>query len=254
MSAWEAASTLNACLPTRSGAVDIIFALDRSGSVGRSNYDKIIDFVKAVLNHFSVSPTTTRVAVVSFGTSARVEFDLLRSSSNDNNKCELLRTHLPKLSYTGGATNTVGALRLALALLKNPGVRSYSTKVVFTITDGYWNRGGDPAYVVRELQSRGVIMFAFGIGSWGISSYRLSALGNRDSGRYKYVYLCLDFTVLSEIARRLRGDYHWVQYVPFTRCPSRCNHGCLCEVYGGNYACSLCPKGYYCNTWSSISE
>eukprot|EP00058_Branchiostoma_floridae_P013393 XP_002598881.1 hypothetical protein BRAFLDRAFT_90093 [Branchiostoma floridae] len=142
MSAAVATNTLKAALPTPNKAVDIIFALDRSGSVGSSNYNKIIDFVKAVLSHFSVSPTTTRVAVVSFGTDAKVEFDLLRWTSNNNNKCELLRTYIPKLKYTGGGTNTIGALNLALALLKKPGVRSTSTKVVFTITEirllGLW--------------------------------------------------------------------------------------------------------------------
>ncbi|XP_066289682.1 von Willebrand factor-like [Branchiostoma lanceolatum] len=135
MSASVATNTLKAALPNPNRAIDIIFALDRSGSVGSSNYNKIIDFVKAVLSHFSVSPTTTRVAVVSFGSTAKVDFDLLRWTSNNNNKCELLRTYIPRIKYTGGATNTIGALYHALALLKKSGVRRYSTKVVFTITE-----------------------------------------------------------------------------------------------------------------------
>ncbi|XP_035679050.1 sushi, von Willebrand factor type A, EGF and pentraxin domain-containing protein 1-like [Branchiostoma floridae] len=250
MSAAVATNTLKAALPTPNKAVDIIFALDRSGSVGSSNYNKIIDFVKAVLSHFSVSPTTTRVAVVSFGTDAKVEFDLLRWTSNNNNKCELLRTYIPKLKYTGGGTNTIGALNLALALLKKPGVRSTSTKVVFTITDGKWNVGGDPSSVVRTLQARGVYMYAFGVGAWGISSSRLRGLGNKDSHGHKYVYLCLDFNVLSQVAKRLRGDHHKTDYLPSytTRCYPRCNHAtrsCQCDVYGGNYAC-VCQKGYDC--------
>ncbi|CAH1269098.1 SVEP1 [Branchiostoma lanceolatum] len=242
------ANTLTASLPTPNRAIDIIFALDRSGSVGSSNYNKIIDFMKAVLSHFSVAPSTTRVAVVSFGTDAKVEFDLLRSTSNDNNKCELLRTYIPTIKYTGGGTNTRGALKHALALLKKPGVRSFSTKVIFTITDGYWNVGGDPAQVVSELQNRGVYMYAFGIGGWGVNNYRLSGLGNNESDGHEYVYLCLDFNILSEVARRFKGECSKDTYKD-TLGPGKCKNCPTHSETSGTGATSKtdcqCKAGYY---------
>ncbi|CAH1269014.1 SVEP1 [Branchiostoma lanceolatum] len=246
-------STMKAALPSPNKAIDIIFVLDRSGSVGSSNYKEMIKFVKAVLSYFSVAPTTTRVAVVSFGTDAKVEFDLLESNSEDNNKCELLRTHIPKIKYdmkTEGTTNTRGALDHALALLdlKERDVRSFSTKLIFTITDGEWNNGGDPATVVRKLQEMGVYMFAIGIGKWGVNNYRLRSLGNKKSHGHEYVYLCLDFTVLSEVARRFKGDLQNNDYLPSTSCPDPCNQAtrsCQCNVYKGDYGC-VCRLGYTC--------
>ncbi|XP_019641732.1 PREDICTED: sushi, von Willebrand factor type A, EGF and pentraxin domain-containing protein 1-like [Branchiostoma belcheri] len=255
LAAQNAALALTASLPRVNEQLDIVFVLDHSGSVGQQNYGRVVTFVKAVLGRFSVYPDETRVAVISYGWSATVDFDNLRSSSKDNNKCELFTTHLTKLTYRGGYTNTRDGLRKARELFLQAGVRQSSTKVVFTVTDGYWNVGGDPICEVRSLQHMGVLMFAFGIGSWGIDSYKLRGLGNKDSGGNKYVYLVLDFRALSEVARRLRGDFNTNLYLPapLSKCVGchSSSHVCLCGTYSGQYTCG-CNPGYFCSNWAVI--
>jgi len=52
---------------------DIAFVIDNSGSIrdndppGGNNWQLILDFVKSIVEKFSISPDVTRVAVVDFG-------------------------------------------------------------------------------------------------------------------------------------------------------------------------------------------
>jgi len=52
---------------------DIAFVIDNSGSIrdnelpGGNNWQLILDFVKSIVNMFTISPDVTRIAVVDFG-------------------------------------------------------------------------------------------------------------------------------------------------------------------------------------------
>ena len=52
---------------------DIAFVIDNSGSIrdnnvpGNDNWQLIIDFVKSIIELFTISPDVTRIAVVDFG-------------------------------------------------------------------------------------------------------------------------------------------------------------------------------------------
>eukprot|EP00111_Clytia_hemisphaerica_P005515 TCONS_00015995-protein len=54
--------------------VDLIFVIDRSGSIGQSNFGLSLKFVEEALNYWSVSPSTTRVAAISYSHSIRNDF------------------------------------------------------------------------------------------------------------------------------------------------------------------------------------
>ena len=55
-----------------------MFVLDSSASVGKANFKKGIAFAKTIIDEFgiSASPTGTRVAVVTFSSTAEVIFNL----------------------------------------------------------------------------------------------------------------------------------------------------------------------------------
>jgi len=52
---------------------DIVFVIDNSGSIrdndlpGGNNWQLIIDFVKSIIEMFTIAPDITRIAVVDFG-------------------------------------------------------------------------------------------------------------------------------------------------------------------------------------------
>ena len=51
--------------------VDVVFVLDRSGSVTQKGWISMLNFVRDLLEHFTVDKDNTRVAIVTFRSGAR---------------------------------------------------------------------------------------------------------------------------------------------------------------------------------------
>ena len=60
------------------GKADIVFLLDKSGSVGQSNFNKMLEFVKDVSSDFDIGPNDVQIGVDTFSTSFNAEFTLGR--------------------------------------------------------------------------------------------------------------------------------------------------------------------------------
>ena len=54
--------------------VDVAFIVDSSGSIGRRNWLRMLQFLKKMVKGFNVGPDKTHVAVVAYSTGAKVEF------------------------------------------------------------------------------------------------------------------------------------------------------------------------------------
>ena len=65
--------------------LDIIFAVDCSGTVGEKNFQLMIDFIKSQVQSLPVnnSPQGTRIGVVSFGSTSKVKLDLNKYTEKD---------------------------------------------------------------------------------------------------------------------------------------------------------------------------
>jgi len=97
---------------TVNSKVELIFLVDESSSVGASNFDNEVKFVKKLLADFTVDTYTTRVAVITFSSPNRVRrhVDYLTRPARENHKCALMHDHLPSINYAGGSTFTLGAM------------------------------------------------------------------------------------------------------------------------------------------------
>ena len=60
------------------GQADIVFLLDKSGSVGQSNFNKMLEFVRDVSSNFDIGPSDVQVGVDTFSSSFNSEFTLGR--------------------------------------------------------------------------------------------------------------------------------------------------------------------------------
>jgi len=140
--------------------VDLVVALDESGSVGFSNFDIMKTFITDITSHFLVSYSATRVAVVTWSTRVALEFDFSEYINNEG-----VKNGINGITYSGGWTATGDALYFIRNNLFSQSPSS-AKKVLFIITDGRSNRQThDPATEAQLLKNSGVEIFAFGIGN-----------------------------------------------------------------------------------------
>ncbi|XP_048190837.1 LOW QUALITY PROTEIN: collagen alpha-1(VII) chain [Perognathus longimembris pacificus] len=144
---------------TRLYAADIVFLLDGSSSIGRSNFREVRGFLEGLMLPFSgvASAQGVRFATVQYSDDPQTEFGLDAISSG----ADAIRA-IRELSYKGGNTRTGAALlhvadHIFLPHLARPGV----PKVCILITDGKSQDLVGPA--AQKLKGQGVKLFAVGI-------------------------------------------------------------------------------------------
>jgi len=120
--------------------IDLVIAMDESGSVGSSNFNVMKTLMKEIISRFVISYSTTRVAVVTWSTNVTLEFDFNKHINNNG-----VKSGIDAITYNGGMTFTGNALNF---------IRNYvfsqsspnSMKSLFLITDGRPNgRTHNPA-------------------------------------------------------------------------------------------------------------
>ena len=62
---------------------DVAFIVDSSGSIGRRNWLKMLQFLKDMVKAFNVGPDKTHVAVLAYSTGAKVEFRFNRLTGSE---------------------------------------------------------------------------------------------------------------------------------------------------------------------------
>lgn len=90
---WTTTDSLaRAGLSSGAGGLDLVFVFDSSATVGSANFKKGVEFAKTIIDEFgiSASPMGTRVAVVTFSSTAKVVFNLQTNAMAD--KAEAIRT------------------------------------------------------------------------------------------------------------------------------------------------------------------
>lgn len=182
-------------LSSGAAGLDLVFVFDSSASVGTSNFRKGIAFAKTIIDEFGISgsPMGTRVAVVTFDTTARIVFNLV--TNKIVNKAEAIR-QLENLQFQGGGTATKLALNLVLRDVV-PETRNNSKKALFLITDGKSNTGGDPEEDARFLRDTyDFEIFAIGV-SGSVNKKELESIASEPFRTH--VYLLKDFESLVKL-------------------------------------------------------
>ena len=97
----------NNTAPTCAAKADIAFILDSSGSIGQTNYNKMLDFVKDVVNQFDIGSNKIRVATEIFSDRTYVQFNFNKYMT----KAPLTQA-ISNIPYKRGTTNTGQALKV----------------------------------------------------------------------------------------------------------------------------------------------
>ena len=88
--------------------VDIAFIIDSSGSIGRTNWERMKRFLKALISRLDVSPSATHVAAVAYSTNPEVVMRF--SSKQDTDEVNRL---FDEMRWQRGFTYMDKALQLA---------------------------------------------------------------------------------------------------------------------------------------------
>jgi uncharacterized protein YegL len=88
-------------------SVDLVFLLDNSGSVGDTNFRKVKDFVKRVIDFLNIGVDGTHVSVVTYDTDTYIEFNLVKYFTKHE-----LRNAVDDIRYNGFLTFTGEALNM----------------------------------------------------------------------------------------------------------------------------------------------
>lgn len=93
--------------PTCAAQADIVFILDSSGSIGQTNYNKMLSFVRDVTSKFDIGPNKIQVGVEIFSDRSFIQFHL-----NKYSDIQTLDTAIANIPYKRGTTNTGQALKV----------------------------------------------------------------------------------------------------------------------------------------------
>jgi len=125
---------------------DVIFVLDESVSIGRTNFNLIKSFLSQLVSRLDINSGNTRVGLVTFSSGVGTTINLDAHSS-----VRSLQSAISSLGYSGGITNTDVALAYVRTrmLTSAAGDRSNVPNVVVVLTDG--NSGNARATQVRSV-------------------------------------------------------------------------------------------------------
>ncbi|XP_071321860.1 collagen alpha-2(VI) chain-like isoform X2 [Trachinotus anak] len=152
----------------RCGALDIVFVIDSSESVGLTNFTLEKNFVINTINRLGsmandpASPTGTRVGVVQF--SHNGTFEAIRLDDPNINSMSAFKTAVKKLQWIAGGTFTPSALKFAYDTLIRDSKRSRAKVSVVVITDGRFDPRDDEDLLKYLCDDDNVVVNAIGVG------------------------------------------------------------------------------------------
>ena len=140
--------------------LDLIFALDTSGSVFQHNFEYVKTFVKNLAKAFALGQHSTHVGAVAFGSTVYFISELTPS------KAAFLRS-IDEFEYKGGKTNTTAALLAAKDMfISSARNESRLKRILILITDGRSNSNSkQPQSIIPEFARLSIERFVFGIGN-----------------------------------------------------------------------------------------
>ncbi|XP_056606993.1 LOW QUALITY PROTEIN: collagen alpha-1(VII) chain [Triplophysa dalaica] len=176
---WNLMAAVLLCLPSLStaqgqcdivGAADIVFLVDGSSSIGRTNFILVKNFMAGIVRPFAraVGSDGIRFGAIQYSDTARVEFTFTAYL----NGTELI-TAVENINYKGGNTRTGAGLKYIADNFFNTASIRDVPKITILITDGKSQDNVlEPA---QKLRSLGVKIFAVGIKSADANELKLIA-------------------------------------------------------------------------------
>lgn len=157
-----------------SDPADVVFLLDRSGSVGSSAFQTELQFIAEFAKHYVIGPRNVQIGIVTFSGSPTKEFDL--KSFHDINELE---KKVMRIKYRYDGTHTSTALRFVRenSFSAAAGDRPNVPNFLIVITDGKSRPAKfNPKVEAAKLHATNIEVFAIGVG-FNIAIDELNVIG-----------------------------------------------------------------------------
>lgn len=205
---------------------DVVFALDASGSIGKANFLRVITFAKAVVRQLPVGEGT-RVGMLTYGDTPQKYFDL-----RDYNDMEGTMNAMTIPYFSGGTTNTAGALRTFRdSMFTTSAGDTNAPDVGVVITDGRSNDMSQTWLEARADRDDDIQLLAVGVGG-NTRDAELRSIASYPTNNN--VFKVDDFASLDNIIDTVRDS--------ICDATDECNP----NPCGNNGQCRDLRNGYYC--------
>ncbi|CAH1773019.1 unnamed protein product, partial [Owenia fusiformis] len=141
---------------------DVVFILDSSGSIGEDSFEKMLDFVRDVVERFDIDGGAVRIGLITYSDAAVSVFRL-----NEHKTTEDVVKGLKQVEYRYGLTHTSDALRLMRTQMftEAAGDRPNVVNVAIIITDSESNVNHEMTVPeARLVKEDGITVLGVGIG------------------------------------------------------------------------------------------
>uniref|UniRef100_A0A8B9S630 Matrilin 3 n=1 Tax=Apteryx owenii TaxID=8824 RepID=A0A8B9S630_APTOW len=214
--------------------LDLVFIIDSSRSVRTEEFEKVKIFLSKMIDTLDVGERATRVAVMNYASTVKVEFPL-RTYFDKASMKEAI-SHIEPLS---AGTMTGLAIQTAMdeVFTEEMGTRPANfsiPKVVIIVTDG---RPQDQVQdVAASAQAAGIEIYAVGVDRADMQSLRMMASEPLD----EHVFYVETYGVIEKLTSKFRETF--------------CGHNCMVS-WDGLSLCSHCCAISVCQsvTFSSVN-
>ena len=139
--------------------VDVMLALDGSGSISAANFNLMKDFARQLITKFTVGNLAARFGVIQFSGTGQGRYESFLSGD-----AAALDAAIAAMTQVNGGTDIREGLALARTELADHG-RIDAPDAVILLTDGGHYGTGDPKTEADALKLLGVDVFGIGVGS-----------------------------------------------------------------------------------------
>ncbi|NXD79037.1 MATN3 protein, partial [Halcyon senegalensis] len=217
--------------------LDLVFIIDSSRSVRPEEFEKVKIFLAEMIDTLDVGERTTRVAVMNYASTVKVEFPLRTYFDRASMKQAI--SHIQPLS---AGTMTGLAIQTAMdeVFTEEMGTRPATfniPKVVIVVTDG---RPQDQVQdVAASARTAGIEIYAVGVDRADMQSLRIMASEPLD----EHVFYVETYGVIEKLTSKFRETFCAVNVCALGT--HDCEQVCVSEN-GGSYLCD-CYEGYTLN-------
>uniref|UniRef100_A0A3Q3MP21 Collagen type VI alpha 6 chain n=1 Tax=Mastacembelus armatus TaxID=205130 RepID=A0A3Q3MP21_9TELE len=160
---------------------DIIFLVDGSGSIDRTEFESMQTFMRSLVEKTTVGETHTQFGVILYANNARAAFTL-----NTYNSKQQILSAINDTKALGGGTYTSWALKYSVQFFSTTnGGRIQVPQILMVITDGDATDHHDLKASSDELRQKGVTVFSIGVKE--AKEEQLVTMAGGDSSKVFYV-------------------------------------------------------------------